>query len=78
LQIKNSNLLQVYINLVGLLENIKKGGGGLFIGSKKSSALKRWFKEKWIDLNRPIKNSKGIAEENLQNQKKNTRLRNGL
>jgi hypothetical protein len=37
-----------------------KKRGGQFKGSKpKSSGLKRWYKEKWIDLNRPIKNSKG-------------------
>jgi hypothetical protein len=34
--------------------------GGKYSGSKdKSSGLSRWFKEKWVDLNRPIKNSKG-------------------
>ena len=37
-----------------------KKKGGKYIGSKpKNSGLKRWFKEDWIDLNRPIKNSKG-------------------
>lgn len=37
-----------------------KKRGGKFKGSKpsKSSGLQRWYKEKWIDLNRPIK-SKG-------------------
>lgn len=36
--------------------------GGKYRGSKpndRSPGLKRWFKEKWVDLNRPIKNSKG-------------------
>jgi hypothetical protein len=36
--------------------------GGKYFGKKpsnKSAGLKRWYKEKWIDLNRPIKNSKG-------------------
>lgn len=34
--------------------------GGTYIGTKsKSSGLKRWYKEEWVDLNRPIKNSKG-------------------
>jgi len=37
-----------------------KRRGGIYSGKKQSSiGLKRWFKEKWIDLNRPIKNSKG-------------------
>lgn len=34
--------------------------GGKYIGLKpKKSGLKRWYKEKWVDLNRPIKNSSG-------------------
>lgn len=34
--------------------------GGTYKGSKpKKSGLTRWYKEKWVDLNRPIKNSKG-------------------
>ena len=34
--------------------------GGKYIGKKpKNSGLKRWYKEGWVDLNRPIKNSKG-------------------
>jgi hypothetical protein len=36
--------------------------GGKYSGRKpsvKSPGLKRWYKEKWIDLNRPIRNSKG-------------------
>jgi hypothetical protein len=34
--------------------------GGKYIGVKpKDSGLKRWYKENWIDLNRPIKNSNG-------------------
>lgn len=39
-----------------------KKRGGKYRGKKpsyKSSGLKRWYKEKWVDLNRPIKNSKG-------------------
>jgi len=37
-----------------------KKRGGKYSGSKsKSSGLKRWFKENWIDLNRPKRNSKG-------------------
>lgn len=37
-----------------------KRRGGKYKGSKpKSSGLTRWYKEKWVDLNRPIKNSKG-------------------
>lgn len=34
--------------------------GGTYSGSKpKKSGLKRWYQENWVDLNRPIKNSKG-------------------
>lgn len=36
--------------------------GGKYSGKKpsvKSPGLKRWYKEKWIDLNRPIRNSQG-------------------
>jgi hypothetical protein len=36
--------------------------GGKYSGKKpsvKSPGLKRWYKEKWVDLNRPIENSKG-------------------
>jgi len=37
-----------------------KRRGGQYIGSKpKNSGLKRWYKEEWIDLNRPIRNSHG-------------------
>jgi hypothetical protein len=37
-----------------------KRQGGKYVGSKpKNSGIKRWYKEKWVDLNRPIKNSKG-------------------
>lgn len=37
-----------------------KRRGGKYIGSKpKRSGLKRWFKEEWVDLNRPIRNFKG-------------------
>jgi hypothetical protein len=37
-----------------------KKRGGKYIGSKsKNTGLKRWFKENWVDLNRPIRNSKG-------------------
>jgi serine/threonine protein kinase len=37
-----------------------KKRGGEYVGNKpKMSGLKRWYKENWIDLNRPIKNKKG-------------------
>ena len=37
-----------------------KKRGGRYSGKKSSSSgLKRWYKEKWVDLNRPIRNSKG-------------------
>jgi|UniRef100_A0A6C0AM70 hypothetical protein len=39
-----------------------KRRGGKYKGKKpsyKSPGLKRWYKERWVDLNRPIKNIKG-------------------
>lgn len=36
-----------------------KKRGGKYKGNKSGSKLKRWYKEKWVDLNRPIKNSSG-------------------
>ena len=37
-----------------------KRRGGKYSGKKTSSSgLKRWYREKWVDLNRPIRNSKG-------------------
>uniref|UniRef100_A0A6C0E4H3 DUF5872 domain-containing protein n=1 Tax=viral metagenome TaxID=1070528 RepID=A0A6C0E4H3_9ZZZZ len=37
-----------------------KKRGGKYDGSKpKSSGLKRWYKENWLDLNRPIKSKSG-------------------
>ena len=38
-----------------------KRRGGRYRGSvpRATSGLKRWYKERWVDLNRPIKNSKG-------------------
>lgn len=37
-----------------------KKRGGKYSGSKsKSTGLKRWFRENWVDLNRPKRNSKG-------------------
>ena len=37
-----------------------KKRGGKYRGSKsKRSGLKRWYKEDWVDLNRPIRNSHG-------------------
>lgn len=38
-----------------------KKRGGKYIGTKsKTTGLLRWFRENWVDLNRPIKNSKGF------------------
>lgn len=38
-----------------------KKRGGKYIGNKpKLSGLKRWYKEKWVDLNRPIKKGNKI------------------
>lgn len=43
-----------------IVREYKKRGGIYKSGSKTSkSGLKRWYKEKWVDLNRPIRNSKG-------------------
>ena len=37
-----------------------KSLGGKYKGKKsKTSGLSRWYKEKWVDLNRPIKNKSG-------------------
>ena len=37
-----------------------KSLGGTYDGKKNnSSGIKRWYKEKWVDLNRPIKNETG-------------------
>lgn len=39
-----------------------KKRGGQYIGSKpRSTGLKRWYKEKWVDLNRPIKKNGKIV-----------------
>jgi hypothetical protein len=42
-----------------IVREYKKRGGKYKSTSKKSSGLKRWYREKWVDLNRPIKNSSG-------------------
>ena len=40
-----------------------KSLGGLYKGVKpRSSGLKRWYKEKWVDLNRPIKKNNKIMD----------------
>lgn len=36
-----------------------KKRGGKYKSEPKSKGLKRWYREEWVDLNRPIKNSKG-------------------
>lgn len=42
--------------------NEYKKRGGVYVGSKpKSTGLKRWYKEKWVDLNRPIKKNGKIV-----------------
>jgi hypothetical protein len=45
-----------------IVREYKKRGGEYSIEkkSKKLSGLKRWFKEKWVDLNRPIKSDNKI------------------
>ena len=36
--------------------------GGIYVGiSKKNQGLKRWFKENWVDTNRPKKNKQNIV-----------------
>lgn len=51
-----------------------KKRGGEYSGKKDSdSGLKRWFKEKWIDLKRPLKNGKGYepcGREKIKNKSK--------
>ncbi len=42
-----------------IVREYKKRGGKYKGQRTSSSGLKRWYKEKWVDLNRPIKNSKG-------------------
>jgi hypothetical protein len=40
-----------------IVREYKKRGGRYSNSKKNSSGLKRWYKENWIDLNRPIRNS---------------------
>ena len=42
-----------------IVREYKKLGGKYSKSNKKSGGLKRWYKEKWVDLNRPIRNSRG-------------------
>lgn len=42
-----------------IVKEYKRQGGKYASPKPKNSGLKRWYKEKWVDLNRPIKNSKG-------------------
>ena len=42
-----------------IVREYKKRGGKYTGSSSKSIGLKRWFKEDWVDLNRPKYNSKG-------------------
>jgi hypothetical protein len=41
-----------------IVSEYKKLGGKYIDKKDTSSGLSRWYKEKWIDLNRPIKDSK--------------------
>ena len=41
-----------------IVREYKKRGGKYKGKSSSKTGLKRWYKEKWIDLNRPIRNSK--------------------
>jgi hypothetical protein len=42
-----------------IVSEYKRRGGKYKNKKKPKTGLYRWYKEKWIDLNRPIKNSKG-------------------
>ena len=42
-----------------IVREYKRLGGRYRGEQKKSSGLKRWYREKWVDLNRPIRNSEG-------------------
>jgi hypothetical protein len=42
-----------------IVKEYKRLGGKYKGKSSQKSGLKRWYKEKWVDLNRPITNSKG-------------------
>lgn len=41
-----------------------KKRGGVYVGDKPkpSTGLTRWFREKWVDLNRPTKDGKGFEQ----------------
>jgi len=41
-----------------IVREYKKRGGKYKGKSTSKSGLKRWYKEKWVDLNRPVRNSK--------------------
>jgi hypothetical protein len=42
-----------------IVREYKKRGGKYKSANKSTTGLKRWFREDWVDLNRPIKNSRG-------------------
>lgn len=42
-----------------IVREYKKLGGRYKSSKKNKDGLTRWFKEKWVDLNRPIRDSKG-------------------
>lgn len=42
-----------------IVNEYKKRGGKYSGYSSKNSGLKRWFRERWVDLNQPKHNSKG-------------------
>lgn len=44
-----------------LVKEYKKRGGKYSGKPSKSSGLKRWFKEDWVDLNRPVKKNGKIV-----------------
>lgn len=53
--------------------------GGKYIGVKpKNSGLKRWYKEKWVDLNKPIKKSGKVIGYKPCGRKSLTPVRQGI
>jgi hypothetical protein len=60
-----------------IVKEYKRRGGKYKSKKKPKTGLYRWYKEKWIDLNRPIKNSSGrvigyksCGRENIKNKQK--------
>ena len=52
---ESSLFIQVHMPTHIQSENIKKLAGGIVVAS---TGLKKWFKEKWVDIGRPKKKGK--------------------